>query len=92
MRVSNDETSLEEGHRSIISTAIPMNDAQIAIINELRPGAGSVAALDNQHSGQVLEMFAKAAHERGNAALLFAQGTRVPEVFARCRELADSRL
>ena len=50
------------------------------------------AALDSQHGRQVMELFAKVAHEQGAAVVVVTHDARALDLFDRILEIEDGRL
>jgi len=84
--------------RTIFPTRCPVVSNSVWVARALANGPSLIladeptAALDSQRGRQVMELFRKAAHERGSAVIVVTHDHRALDVFARTFEMEDGVL
>jgi len=86
-RARNLPDALSGGQQQRVAVARALaNDPSLILADE------PTAALDSHRGRQVMELFAKVAHERGAAVLVVTHDHRALDVFDRTLEMEDGRL
>jgi len=84
--------------RTIFPTRCPVVSNSVGVARALANGPSLIladeptAALDSQRGRQVMELFRKAAHERGSAVIVVTHDHRALDVFDRTFEMEDGVL
>jgi putative ABC transport system ATP-binding protein len=86
-RANNLPDALSGGQQQRVAVARALaNQPSLILADE------PTAALDSHRGRQVMELFAKVAHERGSAVIVVTHDHRSLEVFDRTYEMEDGRL
>jgi putative ABC transport system ATP-binding protein len=86
-RAGNLPDALSGGQQQRVAVARALaNDPSLILADE------PTAALDSHRGRQVMELFAKVAHERGAAVLVVTHDQRSLDVFDQTYEMEDGRL